>query len=145
LDVIADLTTRLVPLGVPVLRPEQFHEPEAYAELTPAGRVMAGGRKGLGPYLEANPVGYVQLHDPTPITTSISVLDSHLVQIDAIAPTVALAMTLASATRMLVSNTPRHGGRYRTLTPPRTERLPNGVTRVTLQFELNTPSTGSGA
>lgn len=121
MDLLADLTTRLTPLGVPVLQPEQ-------RELPAQGR-KPGEAGGLSGYLTAHPTGYVQLNPLQPLRAALDGAAAiYVTQLDVLAPTPGAAQDLTDRARRAVTSHPgvRHTP-YDLLTPPAASSVTGGT------------------
>ncbi len=127
-DVTADLLARLGGLGVPVLRPEQFEDPN-----TGGGPSQT---RGLSAYLLAHPEGYIQLHDTDGSTTNGNV-NVGLLLIDVIAPDRAKASVLTTACIALLHGIPVRPTPYMLYTDARIVPINDLAVRATLMFETH--------
>lgn len=106
----SELRRRLA--GLVVLDAADSLEPAEYAEVDELGRRKAKGEQGLGRYFrEVAPDGYVQLrHGDGLISDGLT--DTGLINVEAIAPTLALANALADTVRKRVGSVPVQPTRF---------------------------------
>ncbi|MBZ9715277.1 hypothetical protein [Deinococcus multiflagellatus] len=106
LDQITACLRAALPEGVPLLQPRQVLEPADWQETDSDGRPLDEGRSGLQVYFEQrSPLGYVQLYHPQG-TFHTGALDLGQLQIDVMAPTLALANPIADQVRRALASTP---------------------------------------
>ncbi len=123
--VMQDVRVRLLPLGVPVLLPEEREKPLA-------GR-RPGQPGGLQAYLANHPGGYVQLYDPSGLISN-QLTDTGFMRLEVIARTRDAAETLAARARALLGGLPTRPTPYRVYIPPETVTQDNLV-RITTTYQ----------
>ena len=136
-DLHARLSAALGP-DIPVLLPEQQRDPLTAAPVDAQGRPAIGsGERGLGAYLAQHTAGYVQIEQPTPLTSD-GTLATFWVAVASIAPSRSAAQSLAASVRLALNGTSTDPGPHAEVLPAQPALLSGSAWMVRTTYDALT-------